>query len=550
MLLGRYPVRIQNVVSWPLALGWLAAGCSGGDLVLPRDGAANAIRVVEGDGQTGAVRQPLTGPVVIEVTNTAGDPVEGATVEFALTSAGEGAEVAPDTATTSAQGRAEAHVVLGDKVGLQTGQALLLRQGSASLSATFSAVALADDNSRPNADFEWQCDALDCQFSDASSDDDGSVMEWTWDFGDGGASTDRDPSHRYEAPGTYTVILRVTDDEGGLDESTEQVTATAPSTPPSNPPSNPPATPPSNASPDADFGVDCDDLRCTFTDRSADRDGSIVRWQWSFGDGATSSQRSPSHTYAASGRYDVRLVVTDDDGAEDRRTRTARPDEPPPETPPPPPEEPPPPPEEPPPPPEEPPPPPEEPPPPPEEPPPPPEEPPPPPPEPNQPPRAEFGVQCQELRCVFADRSGDEDGSVVSWRWDFGDGTTSSERNPSHSYAAPGRYDVLLVVTDDDGAAASKSHRAEPKGPQANRPPHADFEVHCSGGLSCSFIDKSKDDDGVITGWRWEFGDGATSDERNPVHTYSASGRYDVLLTVTDDADASVTREHKADAKE
>ncbi len=428
MLLGRHPVRIQNVVSWPLALGWLVAGCSGGDLVLPRDGAANAIRVVEGDGQTGAVGQPLTEPVVIEVTNTAGEPVEGATVEFALTSAGEGAEVAPATATTSAQGRAEAHVVLGDKVGLQTGQALLLRQGSASLSATFSAVALADDNRRPNADFEWQCDALDCQFSDASSDDDGSVVEWAWDFGDGAASADRDPSHRYEASGTYAVTLRVTDDKGGLDESTEQVTATAPSTPPS--------TPPSNASPDADFGVDCDDLRCTFTDRSADRDGSVVQWQWSFGDGATSSQRSPSHTYAASGRYDVRLVVTDDDGSENRRTRTARPEEPPPETPPPPPEEPPPPPEEPP---------------------PPPEEPPPPPPEPNKPPRAEFEVQCQELRCVFADRSGDEDGGVVSWRWDFGDGATSSERNPSHSYAAPGRYDVLLVVTDDDGAATARA---------------------------------------------------------------------------------------------
>ncbi len=74
--------------------------------------------------------------------------------------------------------------------------------------------------------------------------------------------------------------------------------------------------------------------------------------------------------------------------------------------------------------------------------------------------------------------------------------------------------------------------------------------MHCSGGLGCSFIDKSKDDDGVITGWRWEFGDGATSDERNPVHTYSGPGRYDVLLTVTDDAGASVTREHKADAKE
>ena len=113
------------------AFGWVVAGRSGGDLVLPRDGAANVIRVVEGDGQTGAARQPLTGPVVIEATNTAGDPVEGATVEFGLTSAGERAEAAPATATTSAQGRAEAHVVLATRWDFSPDKPAL-RQGSAS----------------------------------------------------------------------------------------------------------------------------------------------------------------------------------------------------------------------------------------------------------------------------------------------------------------------------------------------------------------------------------------------------------------------------------
>jgi PKD repeat protein len=169
---------------------------------------------------------------------------------------------------------------------------------------------------------------------------------------------------------------------------------------------------------------------------------------------------------------------------------------------------------------------------------------------PNEPPRAEFQVQCLELECVFLDRSADEDGSVVSWRWEFGDGAGSSERNPSHTYDEPGRYEVLLVVTDDDGAAASKTHRAEPRGPEPDRPPRADFEVRCEGGLTCTFEDRSKDDDGTIVSWQWSFGDGASSDERNPVHTYAAPGRYDVLLTVTDDAGGSNTKSRHADPKD
>jgi PKD repeat protein len=57
----------------------------------------------------------------------------------------------------------------------------------------------------------------------------------------------------------------------------------------------------------------------------------------------------------------------------------------------------------------------------------------------------------------------DPDGSVVAWRWTFGDGASSTERNPVHVYAEEGRYDVLLTVTDNDGAADVKSRRAEPE---------------------------------------------------------------------------------------
>jgi PKD repeat protein len=275
------------------------------------------------------------------------------------------------------------------------------------------------------------------------------------------------------------------------------VTATAPSAPPS--------APPSNQAPRADFEVACQDLTCTFTDRSEDDDGSIASRRWNFGDGSTSSQRNPSHAYGSPGRYAVLLTVTDDDGVADTRTRTAEPQSPPP-----------------------------------------------PPPQPNEPPQAEFEVECRDLRCTFVDRSTDDDGSVVSWLWDFGDGATSSERNPSHSYAATGRYDVLLMVTDDDGAADTRTRAAEPQAPpppEPNEPPQADFDVHCSG-LTCTFVDQSKDDDGRIVSRRWSFGDGDASSEQNPVHTYATSGQYDVLLTVTDDRGATDTKTRRAHPKD
>jgi PKD repeat protein len=485
------PSSLRPLLANPLALACLAAACGGGDLVLP---VGLDIQVVEGDGQRGSVGAPLAAPVVVEVTDANGDPVAGVTVVFALTSAGEGAGITPSTALTDAEGRAEAHVQLGDKVGVQTGEARVAGDGDTAPKTTFSALAESADNRSPTADFDWTCEELTCQFTDASTDSDGSLTGWTWRFGDGTTSEEQEPSHTYAGSGTFTVRVTVTDNEGATDESSDDVTVTAPSEPPSNQP------------PRADFEIDCDDLTCTFTDESEDDDGRIESRQWDFGDGAGSSQRNPSHTYGSAGRYDVVLAVTDDDGAEDTRTRTAEPESPPP--------------------------------------------PPPPPPPPNDPPEAEFEIECLDLQCTFVDRSGDDDGSVVSWEWDFGDGATSSERNPSHLYAAPGEYDVLLVVTDDDGAADARTHTANPEAPpppEPNREPDADFDVDCDD-LTCIFTDESRDEDGVIVGWQWDFGDGATSNEQNPVHTYSEEDRYDVLLTVTDDDGATDTREGRADA--
>lgn len=74
-------------------------------------------------------------------------------------------------------------------------------------------------------------------------------------------------------------------------------------------------TPTVNMPPSSSFTVSCSDLACTFTDRSADADGSVVGWNWAFGTGATSTAHNPSYTYPAAGSYTVTLKVTDDKGA-------------------------------------------------------------------------------------------------------------------------------------------------------------------------------------------------------------------------------------------
>jgi subtilisin family serine protease len=79
---------------------------------------------------------------------------------------------------------------------------------------------------------------------------------------------------------------------------------------------------PANQPPVASFGSSCANLVCSFTDTSTDSDGSVVAWSWSFGDGATSTLRHPSRTYAAAGSYVVSLTVTDNQGATNSKSAT------------------------------------------------------------------------------------------------------------------------------------------------------------------------------------------------------------------------------------
>jgi PKD repeat protein len=119
----------------------------------------------------------------------------------------------------------------------------------------------------------------------------------------------------------------------------------------------------------------------------------------------------------------------------------------------------------------------------------------------------------------------------TSWSWDFGDGNTSSEENPSHTYSSAGTYTVELTVENNYGSDTEKKTDYISVGSA----PTADFsagQTEVQPGNSVQFTDESTESP---TSWSWDFGDGNTSSEQNPSHTYSSAGTYTVELTVEND---------------
>jgi PKD repeat protein len=137
---------------------------------------------------------------------------------------------------------------------------------------------------------------LTVSFTDTST---GSPTTWLWNFGDGDTDIDQNPTHTYTSPGLYTVRLWVNNGYGGPDilESKDDYIEVLP------PPSSGPV-PEFSGSPL--FGEE--PLRVVFTDLST---GGATSWQWSFGDGTTSTSQNPDHTYGSPGSYDVTLTVSD-----------------------------------------------------------------------------------------------------------------------------------------------------------------------------------------------------------------------------------------------
>ncbi len=230
----------------------------------------------------------------------------------------------------------------------------------------------------------------DISFADTSTDPDGTIASWSWDFGDGATSTLPDPTHRYATNGPKTVTLTVTDNDGASGSTSQTVTIV-------------------NLDPEAGFAFSppvattVDTVQ--FTDTSIDEDGSIIAWSWLFGDGFSSTLSSPSHRYSTKGPMTVTLTVTDNEGAFASISQTINVL--------------------------------------------------------NLDPVAGFTHSPSPVTTVdivqFTDTSLDEDGNVVAWSWDFGDGSSTNLQNPTHNFASPGVYMVTLTVSDNEGGIHSVS---------------------------------------------------------------------------------------------
>jgi len=288
---------------------------------------------------------------------------------------------------------------------------------------------------------------------------------WEWNFGDGQISADQNPVHVYEKAGKYTVSLTVKN-SAGSDTLVEQnyITVTEPILPPC-----------------ADFsGAPREGkapLTVTFLDQSKNNP---KQWYWKFGDGTTSEERNPVHTYATEGKYTVELTVSNEGGADtkivpDYITVTA----------------------------------------------------------PGFPPDAQFkGFPTSgtaPLTVSFTDLS---TGSPNKWQWDFGDGSVSTEQHPEHTYSAPGEYTVTLTVENPFGMSTEVREKYI-RVLEKPVPLKASFMGEPTSGtepLTVQFTDLST---GNPETWMWNFGDDQTSTEKNPVHVYTKAGVYTVFLTVT-----------------
>lgn len=295
------------------------------------------------------------------------------------------------------------------------------------------------------------CAPLVVQFTNTSQN----FVSCDWYFGDGTTSTAINPSHTYTNSGTFDVTLRCVGPTGCIKSivyhdiisiTTTQAIFTA----------NP--------------RVGCPPLDVNFTSLSP---GTGLTYSWNFGDGTTSNQPNPSHTYTTAGNFDVTLVVTDSLGCTDtiRKVsyiRTVNPTAnyiPPPTM-----------------------------------------------------------VGCAPLTTQFTDATA----GANSWLWNFGDGTTSTSQNPVHTYSIPGFYTVSLTTTSAGGGCEQTISTFETFDVRGGYAGFTHTETPCPP-YEATFTDTSMN----AVSWLWDFGDGTTSTDQNPDHVFGSPGYHSVSLTIT-----------------
>lgn len=319
---------------------------------------------------------------------------------------------------------------------------------------------------------------LTVQFTGSGSTDDVGIVSFDWDFGDGGTSEEADPEYTFTTVGSFEVTLTVTDGEGASDTDTITIVV-------NDPVINDAPVAVADATPisgDAPLEVD-------FDGSASSDDVAIVEYLWDFGDGNSSDEISPTYTFVTPGEYTVVLTVSDEEGLMDTDSIVIMVTDP----------------------------------------------------NANTGPTAVVSATPLSgnapLEVSFVGSNSTDDVGVVSYSWDFGDGGTSTEADPTYTFNSVGVYEVELTVTDGEGLSDSATITIQVTEPGGNQAPVAVVDATALSGiapLEVSFTGSNSTDDVGVVGYSWDFGDGETSTEANPVHVFEFAGTFEVVLTVED----------------
>ncbi|MBL4657139.1 MAG: PKD domain-containing protein, partial [Flavobacteriales bacterium] len=291
---------------------------------------------------------------------------------------------------------------------------------------------------------------------------------WLWDFDDGNSSNDANVVHTFTSYGLYHVKLIVTNTNGCTDSQIHQV-----------------RIPKVIANFGATDTEECFSLTTSFKDSSTFEytNYNPRHWYWDFGDGTTYSSNDhwtknpPPHVYSDTGSYDVMLVVTEKYGCKDTMVRNnfitvhgVYPNY-----------------------------------------------------------GADIEAGCAPLQVHFTDSTMGTS-PLVSWSWDFGDGSPiSSLNNPTHSFGAGSPYNVQLTVLDANGCIDSLEK------PGLISPTFIYPAFSCKSAVclaeDAGIVDSSL---GAGISYSWDFGDGYTTSSPNPSHGYSNTGVHTIVLTLSD----------------